>query len=367
MPPTAPSRPAHPSRAAWRCLASLALAAPAQAGWLGDALRSVSLEADAGVYAGRLSAGLTGFRWPGADETATDRAVGSVGRGEGLLWSLTGRLSLLGHDLLFNYVADDVLDDATRQAAGDALGSGRVADAILWLAGELRPDLGDLLGDGRPWVRLEYGDFEGSIDEAWRFGTRNGRPWFGGRDAGWRTRLLNVEAGQYVAYHVREPGTRRRRGDDDPERGAAGVYLRYTQFSRPVVLGYDPDGGTGFALQDADLGMLALGLRWDVKQCSGIWCGTAVGSFIPFTGWTWLDLGRFGTQRGVVLSGGFDLRGSVRWQVAGSFEIEPYVSFRADWLFPITGTFFDASIDTYTLWAPDYLLWGPGAGLQVRL
>ena len=67
------------------------------------------------------------------------------------------------------------------------------------------------------------------------------------------------------------------------------------------------------------------------------------------------------------MGGGFDVRGSVNWRVAGSFQVEPYVSFRADWFFPLTGQFFDASIDNYTLWAPDFLLWGPGAGLQVRL
>ena len=330
--------------------ALITLSAPAQAGWWSDLMSSVRLEADAGVMSAYLSGGLSTLSSSLDQSGRASEAIRSVGTGSGIVTRLQGYLEVAGHDLLFSYFSDSLWDRATAQAA-DGRVSGLARDLLLQLAGELRPDLGDLLGGAQSWVRLEYGRFEGPISEAWRFTARNGQPWFGGADAAWTSELLTVEAGVYGDYRAQS-----RSGAAQ----SAGAFLRYTQFDRPAVLGYT-------SLQDATLGMLGLGFRMERYDCAGGWCTNFIGNFIPFTGWSWLDLGPYGTVRGVVLAADFEAELSYRFEVMSSFEIEPYVAFRADWMLPFTGYSNPGEIDVVTLWQPDYLLWGPSAGLKVSL
>lgn len=346
-----------------RGLCALVLAAPATAA--ADSESWLDLEADAGVFVAYLSGGITSLTSK-VDDSALSKAIDSIGTGEGILMRLGGHLGIAGHDVFFQYVSDSILDTGSEQAVRGQLGSKVAEDALLFLAGELRPDLHDLFdltffdAPATSFVRVEFGRFKGAIEDAQQFSTRNGHPYFGGRSERWTSRFLNIDAGL-----VTEPeavGDKTRRGRKDTV--SAGYFLRYTSLSRPVVLGFGTDGD-GFAVQDGDLGMLALGGRFSFQTCSTI-CTSIDTNFIPFTSWAWLDVGPFGTTRGVALAGGFELKFSLPWNPGGSLVIEPYLSFRADWLFPILGDGFSAEIDTAQLWAPDYLLWGPGAGLTMR-
>jgi hypothetical protein len=342
-------------------VALTAFAPPAQAK---DDPPLIALEADAGIFFAYLSGGITALASK-VDDSALNQAIDSIGTGEGVLMRLGGHLEVLGHDVFFQYVSDAILDPG-EQAVSGRLGGGVAEDALLFLAGELRPDLHDLFqltfldAPASTFVRVEYGRFQGAIEDAQQFSTRNGRPYFGGRSEKWSSKFINIDAGLMTEPEV----DRRAKAFGRDETFAGGYFLRYTSLSRPVVLGFGTDGD-GFAVQDGDLGMLAVGWRLIFKTCGTI-CTTIDGNFIPFTGWAWLDLGPFGTTRGAVLAGGFELKFSLPWNPAGSFVLEPYLSFRADWLFPILGDGFSAEIDTAQLWAPDYLLWGPGAGLTLR-
>lgn len=317
-----------------------------------------ALELEAGIFFANLDSGLTNLSI-GFDETAVDRAIDSVGSGAGNVGQLRGRLSILGYDVLFGFVSDEIVDLAARPAVEDEMGNTIAQEALLYLLGELRPDLRGLLADDdRPYVKVEFGRFEGIIEQPWRFATRDGRPWFPSREgARWQTDLLTVEAGTLVV----EPD--RRREDDSATFGA---FLRYTAFERPVVIGFGDDDGRGFALQNGALGLIGAGFRGGYTTCDG-YCIGLMGDMIPFTGWTWLDLGPFGSQRGVVLAGSAEIRLSWPIDFGDAFAIEPYASFRLDYLLPILGTYFDAEIDNAQLWAPDYVLWGPTVGLALEI
>ncbi|MFN3197419.1 MAG: hypothetical protein ACE366_03205 [Bradymonadia bacterium] len=321
----------------------------------------IIVEADIGLFFARLSAGITDIDLDltGQSKTGVDRAIDSIGTGKGNVGQLRGRVQAYGHDLFFSYVSESIFDAGARRVVEDNVGNTLAQDALLLLAGELRPDMDDFLFDDMtPYVRVEFGRLEGVIDDPYRFATRNGDPWFPSRNgAKWRTNLLTLEAGSFGE-------------DGDPEsyegRDGFGVFSRYTSFERPVVLGFGDNRGRGFAIQDGEMNMVAIGVRALMKTCDDT-CWTVSGDFIPITGLVWLDLGPFGTQWGVPMAGSVDIRWSWPFTIGKLMVLEPYASFRADYMLPLIGNYFSAEINDANLWPPDYLLWGPSIGLNIEI
>ena len=62
-------------------------------------------------------------------------------------------------------------------------------------------------------------------------------------------------------------------------------------------------------------------------------------------------------------TGGGEVKLSYPINLVASFHLSPYVSFRADFLLPLLGSYNETDFETAQLWAPDYLMWGPTAGL----
>lgn len=333
--------------------------------------KGVRFEASIGMWFAFLSAGLTGLTSELDDEGAS-KAIGSIGTGSGYLREVRFGLEVFGNEAFFSYLSDKLFAEVEDQVR-DRVGNRLAQEAILLLIGELRPDLAALLGpDGKVWLRSEYGDIEGAIEEAWRFQTRNGEPWFAPAKPAWRTKYLSVEAGWFPdgrnhGDEFRLSGRKRRpyetsgAGDE-----GFGLFARYTSFSRPLALGFgDGNTGSGYILQDGALDMYALGVRYELLHCD-TFCWRVSGTMIPFTGWANLDLGRFGVDRGVVFAGGGEVKASYPIDLFGVFAFSPYVSFRADWMMPILGSNYSTDIDEVQIWAPDYVLWGPTAGVTGR-
>lgn len=324
----------------------------------------VVVEAEIGLFFARLSAGITNVDLDitGDSKTSVDRAIDSIGTGSGNVGQLAGRVQLFGHDLFFSYVSDDIFEAGNREVIEDRLGNKLAEDALMLLAGELKPDIQGLItDDDQPYVRVQYGKLEGVIEDPWRFATRNGRPWFPGRNgAKWETSLLTLEAG--ALYEE----TERSRYKKKTERTGFGYFLRYTSFERPVVIGFGSDDGRDFGLQDGGLTVVAFGVRYLLETCETT-CWTVQADTVPFTGLSFLDLGPFGDQSGGILTVAGNLRWSWPIEIGDLFIIEPFAAFQIDYLLPLIGNYFSAEINDADLWAPDYLLWGPSLGLIVEI
>ncbi|MEZ4468658.1 MAG: hypothetical protein R3F43_30515 [bacterium] len=330
--------------------------------------RTVHLEAGIGLFYANLSGGISSLTSL-LDDSPLNQAIQSIGTGQGLVREVRFGLKVAGNEAFFNYLSDRLFS-AAEDEVKDRVDNPIAQDLILLIMGELRPDLPALLGpDAKTWLRVEYGRFEGSIEDAWRFATRHGQPWFENRGAGWATDYFSAEAGIFPdgADGLDAFDKPRRRGEYGG--GGFGYYLRYSRWSRPVVIGFGEDAGTsaqGYVLQDAAISSYQVGARVELLTCENF-CWRITGTFAPFTTWTSIDLGDFGDTRGISFAGGFDVQLSLPINLFGSLGIAPYASFRADFLFPLLGAgYFDADPDRTTIWQPDYLLWGPTVGATGR-
>lgn len=295
---------------------------------------------------------------------SADQASSRVGTGRGLLRDATLSLDYKGNELYFRYLSDQLLqvgeDELSKRVPNNTAQS-----LIRQIAGELRPDLSKLLGpQAKAYGRVTYGDFRGGISDAYIFASRNGVPYFAGRDASWRTRYVSVEAG--VA-----PG------------GKLSYFARYTSFQRPVVLEIPlsgalyNEGGSykkygGFALQDGTVSVYGVGPRYQTQSCGSSVCFQLDGGMIPLLGYATLDLGRTGKVSGLPFVGSAEARLLMPFKV-GPVPLAPFVSFRAEWFLlfvssakAISGDEL-ASLNKPNLFAPDYLLWGPLLGISGEL
>lgn len=327
---------------------------------------TVGLEASVGIFYASLSGGLTSLTAL-ADGEGVSKAINAVGTGRGLVREVRFGLEVAGNEAYFSYLSDKLFGEAEQQVR-DRVGNPLAEELILMLIGELRPDLGDLLGpEAKAWIKMEYGRFEGTIEESWRFAVREGQPWFGHRGAGWSSDYFAAEAGWFPEGRGKLDEFKKRRRDDTGDEGF-GFFARYTSLGRPTVLGFgdDPGSGTGYILEDSQLTTLAIGVRVEILTCE-TFCWRISGTMVPFTGGASLDLGRFGTLYGALFGGGFEVKGSLPIDLFGVFSLSPYASFRADFLFPLLGSgeggLLDVDINKVQFWAPDYLLWGPTAGI----
>lgn len=294
---------------------------------------------------------------------SADQASSRVGTGRGLLRDATISIDYKGNELYFRYLSDQLLQVGEDELSKRVPGSD-VKPLIRQIAGEFRPDLSKLLGpQARAYGRVTYGDFRGGISDAQIFISRNGVPYFAGRDSSWRTSYISAEAG--VA-----PG------------GQLSYFARYISFERPVVLqlpsgrAFAENGGYkiygGFALQDGAVKVYGVGPRYQTQSCNDTACLQLDASTIPLLGYTTLDLGRIGRVSGLPFVGSAEVRALLPFKV-GSLPIAPFVSFRAEWFLLFVSSAKDltgdelASLEKPNVFAPDYLLWGPLLGISGEL
>lgn len=298
---------------------------------------------------------------PDLDFETPEKAGKRIGRGRGVLREVGIELGVAGNEAFFDYVSDKLLS-AAQDEVNSRVSNETLRETIQIIAGELRPNLTSLLGPhARPWLTATYGRFEGTIDDAHFFRSRDGKPFFGGRSSPWETKFFSAEGG--VFYESGKPG----KGETVFR---TGVYARYLSFQMPVVVGFLSENlnDASLALQQGDFRAIGVGFRGDVAGCTSVVCLNLSGSIIPMTGYGRLDLGPWGEVPGLPMMMSIDPGLSVPIKIGQAGVLRPYASFRVDWLglANMGSTGGDAGYETEPA-VPDYLLWGPRAGLALEL
>ncbi|MCC6554633.1 MAG: hypothetical protein IT372_16760 [Polyangiaceae bacterium] len=340
--------------------------------------KGVHFDLAAGLWVAQLSGGLTSLtnsmdklNYP---EGVTTTALDSVGTGHGLVREVRFGLEVFGNEAYFDYLSDKLFQTAEEEIdrhVDDPI----LREVILQIAGELRPDLKSLLGpDAKVWLRAEYGDFKGVVENGHVFASKNGRPYFARREEPWETSYFGIEAGVYPEGRLASDELKRRVGMKTGDEGV-GVYARMRRFSRPIAIGFGTEADAAqFVLTDGAVTAIEAGLRADILKCNDYLCLRASGYMAPFTGYADIDYEGIGDGRGVLISTGGELRLSLPIEIGDAFAFGPYVGFRADYLLPLVSSETDASRasdadynEAIEPWAIDYFFWGPSFGLMVKL
>ena len=335
------------------------------------------LELRGGVWLANLSRG------PGAAFAAdtvplegerADTAATRIGSGSGLVREFGVELAVKGNEAFFSFLSDELFAEA-EEAIEDEVENEYLRDGILMLAGELRPDLGSLLGeDAQVWLGASYGRLRGRIDDASNFYGRDGRPYFAGQRAEWSTRYFLLEGG---IFYVAEEGENDMLALDSGEGTSArlGLYGRYFNFSMPTVVGFSEGfRGQENVLQDAVVNGAGVGFRLELAACSLV-CATVDASMVPILGYASLDLGPWGVVPGAPLVVGVNPGLALPIPLGRVMVIRPYASFRLDYLAiafagdvaSVGGAGGDQGGLGVDHSIPDYLTWGPRFGLALEL
>ena len=337
--------------------------------------KDVHFDAQAGLWVAQLSGGLTSL--VNADiggayaQDVTTRALDSVGTGHGLVREVRLGLEVKGNEAYFDYLSDKLFQTAEEEVER-RVDNPILRETILQIAGELRPDLKSLLGpDAKVWLRAEYGEFEGIVENGHVFASKNGKPFFGKREEPWSTQYFGFELGVYpegrlLAHELKHIGMKR--GGE-----GVGFYARMRQFSRPLVIGFGTEADQAeFLLTDGAVTAIDVGLRANILSCD-TFCFRAEGYMAPFTGYTNVVYEGIGDARGGIFTLGGELTVSLPIDIGTTISFGPYVGFRMDYMLPFvsSSTNSDTDSDEYNEdlepWALDYLFWGPNFGLMVKL
>ncbi len=298
-----------------------------------------------GVWAGFLGQGL--FQWMGSSDIVQPEGA-AIGRGSGLVKEVGTQVNVGEYKLAFSFLSDELFGKPTEDAIGGI--DNRVARTVLkQVAGELRSQALDALDGAEVSLQLRFGSFEGLIDGT-KFGFRDGEAWFGGPEETWTTRYLNVQATVIDETDLID-----------------GYFLRFTSFSSPQlmeIIGLRPVG-----IQTVSVKAISLGVYLETDRTPIV--GPIMGHFemdmVPLTGLAFMDYGDWGSLVGLVFEFEIDALLTMDIPVGNWALLQPYVGFRADMLSPIGGSFDASDPNAPLLLAPDYLLWGPIAGLEVTL
>lgn len=337
--------------------------------------KDVHFDAQAGLWVAQLSGGLTSL--VNADiggsygQDVTTRALDSVGTGHGLVREVRLGLEVKGNEAYFDYLSDKLFQTAEEEVER-RVDNPILRETILQIAGELRPDLKSLLGpDAKVWLRAEYGEFEGIVENGHVFASKNGKPFFGKREEPWSTQYFGFEVGVYpegrlLAHELKHIGMKR--GGE-----GIGFYARMRQFSRPLVIGFGTEVDQAeFLLTDGAVTAIDVGFRANILSCD-TFCFRAEGYMAPFTGYTNVVYEGIGDARGGIFTLGGELTVSLPIDIGTTISFGPYVGFRMDYMLPFvsSSTNSDTDSDEYNEdlepWALDYLFWGPNFGLMVKL
>lgn len=323
--------------------------------------KGVHAEVSAGLWYATLTRGFTGLadsmQESTGDTSAVTKANKSIGAGRGLVREINIGVSVEGNEAFFDYLSDELLQAAEEEEGAGGVRDPQAKQVIRQIIGELRPNLRSILGpDAKMWVRSEYGKLQGELENAHLFASRNGQPYFGSRNEGWQTKHFGLELGVFA-----NPGK-----SSEGSSALLGLYGRYRRFSRPLVLGWSSHETTSFMLQDGTVTAIDVGVRGQLRSCSKHLCTEFDGSLSPFLGFTQIDVGRYGTARGGLVTAGGNLRLAVPLQLSPNTFVGPYVGVRLDLLVPAIVTP-HTDPNAPSLWPTDYLFTGPTLGVTGKI
>ncbi len=279
------------------------------------------------------------------DRTKIDSDLESIGRGTGVLRDLGLSLTIGDYDFALGIISDELLAPAT-----DGLGNDLAATIIQQLVGQIRTRaLRELFGT-EVWATVRYGDFDGPLD-ATNIGQRDGQVYFGGKDARWDTPYLSIETG------AREAGFM----DGD-------LFFRFTHFSMPGPLDIPlEDSDALLSLQTATVWAGGVGLSWEGTADFGWFELDGRFAGIPFTGFSAVSFGEWGTLYGLLLEANARVAMAIEIEIAGAIALRPYAAFEASLVSPVVLTLTVDDLYAPSVAMPDWFVWGPQVGLEVRL
>lgn len=301
-----------------------------------------------GLWFGNLSPGPMTASFDSAIANALGEAAPSsyIGRGSGVLRDLGIELTLGDYDLAFGFLSDELF-----APADDALGSGVGATVIKQLFGQLRSRAIRLFDGTETWVTLRTGGFDGPLDAS-RIGVLDGNVYFGGKEARWDTNYFSAELGSAGAGFF----------DGD-------LFFRFTTFSMPAALDIANEMATSpLALQTASVYAVGVGFAW--KGTSDIFDPVLIdGGFagIPGTGLSVVDYGSWGKVFGLLMEMNARAAVAIEIPVAGWVALRPYLGFEVSLVSPLAFSIDFEDLNAPSVVMPDFFVWGPQAGVEVRL
>lgn len=300
-----------------------------------------------GVWFGNLSPGpmTLSFDSSKARALGTEGDYSRIGRGTGLLRDLGVELTVGDYDFAFGFLSDQLF-----APADDALGDSLAATIIQQLIGQVRTRALKALVGTEVWATVRVGSFDGPID-ARAIGVRDGKFYFGGKDARWGTSYFSAETGAASS------------GPLD-----SSLFLRFTTFSMPAALELPGEMSTSpLTLQEASVYAGGLGLSWQGTAKLGFVELEARAAFVPFTGLAVVSYGGWGSLIGFLLEGSGRLALIVDLPIAEVLALRPYVAFEAQMVSPVVVSMSLEDLNAPSVALPDWVVWGPQVGLEVRL
>lgn len=301
-----------------------------------------------GLWFGNLSPGPMTASFDSAISKALGEAAPSsyIGRGTGVLRDLGVELTIGDYDLAFGFLSDELF-----APADDALGSGVGATVIRQLFGQLRTRAIHLLDGQETWVTVRTGGFDGPLDAS-RIGVYDGKTYFGTKAARWDTSYFSAEVGSV---------------DTGPL--GSSLFLRFTTFSMPAALDISNEMSSApLALQTARVYAGGLGFAWkgttelaSVFELDGSFAG------IPGTGLAVVGYGDWGSVVGLLLEANARAAIAANIPVAGWVALRPYIGFEVSLVSPLAFSIDMEDFNAPQVVNPDFFVWGPQAGVEVKL
>jgi hypothetical protein len=300
-----------------------------------------------GVWFGNLSPGPMTLTFDSSKALAlgTEGDYERIGRGTGLLRDFGVDLTVGDYDFALGFLSDQLFAPAE-----DALGDSLAATVIQQLIGQVRTRaLKELVGT-EVWATVRVGNFDGPID-ARAIGVRDGQVYFGGKDSRWDTSYFSAETGAV---------------DSGPMESS--LFVRFTTFSMPAALELPGELSTSpLTLQEASVYAGGLGLSWQGTAELGFVELEARAAFVPFTGVAVVSYGDWGSLIGFLLEASGRLALIVDLPIADIFALRPYVAFEAQLVSPVVVSMSLEDLNAPSVALPDWVVWGPQVGLEVRL
>lgn len=300
-----------------------------------------------GVWFGNLSPGPMTVAFDSNKATALGQppAYDRIGRGIGLVRDLSLSMTVGDYDFALGILSDELFAPAS-----DAIGNDLAATVIQQLVGQLRTRALRALFGTEVWATVRVGGFDGPIDAS-SVGVRDGRVYFGGQADRWDTNYFSAEFGAVAT------------GPFD-----SSLLLRFTTFSMPAALELLGElSDAPLTLQRATVYAGGLGLDWqDTTRWGWLELATSV-NLIPGTGLAVVDYGPWGALIGLLAEAGGRIALIADLPIADVIALRPYVAFEAKLVSPIVFNFDLDDLNAPSVALPDWFLWGPQVGLEVRL
>lgn len=279
------------------------------------------------------------------DNTKIDSDLSSIGRGTGVLRDLGLSLTIGDYDFALGIISDELLAPAT-----DGLGNDLAATIIQQLVGQIRSRALKALFGTEVWATVRYGNFDGPLDAS-AIAQRDGQVYYGGKDARWDTPYISIETG------AREAGF----FDGD-------LFFRFTHFSMPSPLDILLESSSALlTLQTATVWAGGVGLSWEGTADFGWFELDGRFAAIPFTGISAVSFGDWGTLYGLLLEANARVAVAIEIEIGGAIVLRPYGAFEASVVSPVVLNLVLDDLHSPSVAMPDWVVWGPQVGLEVRL